>query len=274
MASGISCITCTKNRPLAFNLCKKWMDNQTVKPDNWIIISDGASITADLPSYATYRDRARNVNEPEHTMILNLLEALKYVAGKKILIWEDDEYYSPKYIETMSKLLDTYDLVGITKPKYYYLPTFKYHKHTNFKEHASFAETAFNASILPDLIDAADGDPNDSQYQFIDARLWKLCQERGRNTYLFDDDMESLYVGMKGLPGSMGIGCGHVNDPWYKPDLGKAILKKWIPNEDDFFTYVNFNQAVQDLKILNQAEDIKKDERRYQSARVINGKSI
>jgi len=37
----ITAITPTGDRPLALALCQQWMDAQTVRPDQWIVVDDG-----------------------------------------------------------------------------------------------------------------------------------------------------------------------------------------------------------------------------------------
>ncbi len=242
---NITCITCTGDRLLTFSLCKRWIENQTVKPKQWIIVDDGKTPLnkETLPAFAKYVRREPQSTDPKHTMILNMKEAIKHIEGDKIIIWEDDEYYAPKYIEVLSKKLDQYEIVGVGRSKYYHLANNTYHAHPNMG-HASLAQTCFRKSFLQDFIDILDGD------SFLDIRIWKMMNgndvtlketglhERVTNDkrgLIFSDKEESIYVGMKGLPGRDGIGAGHKG--MGTKDSNREVLRKWIVRENDFGLY-------------------------------------
>ena len=248
---GICAITCTGDRPIPFSLSERWMRAQTIQPDLWIIVDDGKipSQIPDLP-YVRYIRRERKSTDPIHTMILNLEEAMKYISRDKIFIWEDDEYYAPKYLENLSQKLDRYEVVGIGKSKYYYLPGLTYYQHPNMR-HASLAQTGFRESFLTELNAMMKGDC------FLDLRIWnkinpgevslslteignlEYVSKNGRG-YIFDDRDQNLYVGMKGLEGRIGIGAGHRGIGVH--DVDRSILKKWIPKEEDFNIYMSLKK--------------------------------
>ena len=186
--------------------------------------------------------------------------ALDRVEHEKIIIMEDDEYYAPNYIEEMTRRLELFELVGIGRSKYYHLPTFQHYSHKNMG-HASLAQTAFRRSFLPEVKQQLAGD------FFFDIRIWRLVNgfkadhleipqhipERisdDKRGFVFQD-LESLYVGMKGMPGRGGIGSGHIPkvdsgynpNSWYINDVDKSVLRKWIIKEEDFQTYAAFPNA-------------------------------
>jgi hypothetical protein len=234
----ITAITLTGDRPLPFDLCRQWISAQTVKPDQWIIVDDGKlpMKVNGLPAYAEYVRREPQRSDPQHTMILNLKEALKKVTGEYIIILEDDEYYAPAYIEEMVKRLNQHEVVGIGNSKYYHIAG-GYFTNENMN-HASFAQTAFRNNKIPVLEATFNGDC------FVDIRFWKKA-----NGFVFDDGEENpLYVGIKGLPGRPGIGNGHLFDNNYKKDTDHKILKKWIPK--DYMSYLDI------LKRSNSGEII------------------
>jgi hypothetical protein len=247
---GITCITCTGDRPLAFSLCQKWMSQQTITPDQWIIIDDGVikSDAANL-KFTDYHRRNPASSDSKHTMVLNLSLALDKIRNPKVLIIEDDEYYAPNYIEEMSRKLNNYEIVGIGRSKYYLINQYKYYRHTNMG-HASLAQTGFKTSFLPNVKKCLPGD------QFFDLRLWRIVngsdaervpcdsqvKERITNSktgIVFDDCDQMLYVGIKGMPGRGGIGSGHKDSGWYKPDFNKIVLRQWIKNDVDCQTYLD-----------------------------------
>ena len=231
--NGITCITCTGDRQVAFDLCQRWMNHQTVKPDQWIIIDDGKVPTEvwDLPwtpKQVDYVRREPKSNDPAHTLILNLKEALPKVKGDKIMFIEDDEYYAPTYIEEMSKRLEDHELVGICQSKYYHIAVAKWFRDNN-KDQASLAQTAFRKSMLKFVTTSLKGN------QFVDLRIWTYSGKKS----LFVDE-PSLYCGIKGLPGRPGIGQGHdVTMQGYKTDIGLNMIKAWIPGNYQYYLSLN-----------------------------------
>jgi hypothetical protein len=227
-----TCITLTGDRPVAFGLCQKWMAAQTIKCDQWVVVEDGkVPMREPFTPLVTHIRREPQKNDPAVTMLLNLKEALKVVTGDYILVWEDDEYYHPTYIEEMVKRLKSHEAVGIGNSKYYHLAG-GYLTHGNMN-HASFAQTAFRKEKIPILESTFDGD------SFIDMRFWKKAKG-----FIFDDgEKNPLYVGIKGLPGRPGIGQGHLFNSNYKPDADRKVLRKWIPK--DYPVYLDIIKKVQ-----------------------------
>ena len=235
----ITAITCTGGRPETFKLCQRWMMEQTVRPDQWIIVDDGKESlmksNGQFPSYSKYIRREPHLNDPQHTMLLNLKEAIPHIEGDVILFFEDDEYYAPGYIEEMVKWLDKYEVVGIAPSRYYHLFSGRYMDSGNM-HHASLAQTGFNKSFLPEFEKMLVGN------QYVDYRLWDNIKDPKRK-FLFSD-AKPLYVAMKGMPGRPGIGNGHRNFGELNPDSpDMATLKKWIPNQDHFNVYFNMSKA-------------------------------
>ena len=218
----ITVITPTGDRPLAFWLCQHWMLNQTVKPDQWIVVDDGHQLRDDLRigSFTRVRRPPKEDGQSRHTLLDNLRAAIPFIVGDKILIWEDDEYYAPAYIGMMSTWLDSHELVGIGNSRYYQVGSLGYHVHQN-KNHASLAQTGFRVSALPKFESLLGGRDN-----FLDIPLWKANVEK--RVYIDD---EPLYVGIKGMPGRNGIGAGH--NPKYcyrKHDSDFSVLRQWCKN--------------------------------------------
>jgi hypothetical protein len=253
---GITVITPTGDRPLAFGLCWRWMARQTKTPSQWIIIDDGKTamgsseipMTAPgLPAWIQYVRREPRSDDPKVTLDLNMRVALESgVTGDKVLIMEDDEYYAPGYIEEMSRRLDSHEVVGICDSKYYHLPTGGWDNCRNMA-HASLAQTGFRASFLPTFSEFVG---KGIYPDWLDTQIWRFVQASKKTAspiafQLFVDSAEPLYVGMKGLPGRSGIGSGH-NPTMYRrhrdtPD--RAQLKKWIPK--DYQIYLDVLKEMQ-----------------------------
>ena len=223
----VTAITPTGDRPLAFALCKHWMEMQTVRPDQWIVVDDGKTPTK-APAWADYIRRAPQHNDPKHTLNINIRTAIPHIKGSKIIIIEDDEYYAPKYVETMERHLGKYEVVGISRAKYYHLPSGGYTQIGNVT-HASLAQTGFRNSALQDINKLA----ADNNLLYLDMKLWQEIMPTGRG-FIFSDDLDGglLYVGMKGLPGRPGIGAGHSAALYGgNKDNNRSWLRKWVPRD-------------------------------------------
>lgn len=232
MTESLTLITPTGDRSLAFALCQNWIRKQTLQPDQWIVIDDGRMPTKPFICSMQYMRREPQPGDPHHTLLLNLKTALPLIRGDKIIIIEDDDYYAPKYIETMSAKLDEHEIVGIGRAKYYHLFSGGYYRHRNMR-HASLAQTAFRKSFLSEFEELLNSTDN-----YLDFQLWGKVKRSGRE-FIFIDDNESLYVGIKGLPGRQGIGIGynpkHRIYKQHSHDVSREILKKWIPEDYEIY---------------------------------------
>jgi hypothetical protein len=244
----ITAITPTGDRPMAMSLCQRWMTNQTMRPDQWLVVDDGQ--VPFVPSVPMeYVRREPRAGDPKHTLAINLLQAIPLIKGDKILIIEDDEYYAPNYVEEMAKRLDTGTIAGITQNRYYHLPTGGYYMMHNMG-HASLAQTAFTSAFIPTFKGAVEA----SMFvDFLDIRIWRMAKQslvrsfkfgsralttRSRTVgqaskgdlVLFSDADAPLYVGIKGLPGRNGIGMGHNPGMYPNRDTsGRRVLRQWMP---------------------------------------------
>lgn len=238
----ISVVTATGDKPLAFSLCVRWMLKQTRKPDQWIVVDDGNTPIdeqdiKDIP-FLTYIRR-----EPAETRTASFLgnwrEGLENCIGNKIIIVEDDEYYASRYIETMAKMLNGYEIIGITRSRYYNIASTWYKRIPNI-DHASWAQTAFSARLMPDVMDLLCG--NES----LDLRLWKKILAENIPHKLFDDN-EYLFVAIKGLPGRPGFGGAHRIKRVMDSSLKQ--LREWMPDIEDFNLYREIHEKLKAGKI-------------------------
>ena len=237
MTDLITLITPTGDRPLAFALCQKWVKKQTVQPYQWIVIDDGKIPVRPYTPMAYIR-REPKANDPQCTLILNLMTALPLIEGKKIIIIEDDEYYAPKYVAEMAVRLDQHEVVGIGNTKYYHLFSGGHYRHRN-RDHASLAQTAFRDSFLPELKKLLN---KNVEIARIDKHIWRKLKGSDRGVIFVDEDNDPLYLGMKGLPGRPGI-IGHdpESSPYHRrgshPDVSYGVLMHRIP--EDYGVYVD-----------------------------------
>jgi len=227
-------ITPTGDRPEAFELTRRWIGEQTEKPDQWIVVDDG-SIPLPIHLRVGVDYIRRNPSKGEGcTLNINLATSLPHIKGRKIFFIEDDDWYGPDYIKTMLEYLETYDLVGEGNARYFNLPAMKAHKVSNFV-HISLCQTGFNSPLLPTFAKCISGDP------YIDKRFWDAVLEN-KHIFLDLDDELHLHCSLKGLKGRGGIGLGHnPNDPFLDTNSetdGLQQLISWV-GKDNARIYLN-----------------------------------
>lgn len=236
----ITVMTPTGDRKLAFDLCRQWMQHQTVKPDQWIVVDDGVNPMKEglLPSWAFYVRRKPSCADPKHTLTINMKCALHFIKGDKILIMEDDEYYGPGYIEEISRRLDYYDVVGVGCSKYYHVTSGSYQRHQNMK-HASLAQTAFRSFLLPVFKECVE---KGMEHRWLDDWFWEVVNNFAKDNrirpHVFVDE-PSIYAGIKGLPGRPGICLWHKAEQYENCDNASAdVLKSWVPEHYNVYAHM------------------------------------
>lgn len=227
--SAYTALTVTSERPEALKLCQQYVQRQTVPPVEWLIIDD-SRVFQPLPDVKHIR-RHRISPEPPHTMKRNIAEALKHITTKKVVFFEDDDWYHEKYAENLLPWLEQYDYVGQSKITYYHLGQRKYHRWTDI-EHISLCQAGFNISLFrePEVTELLK-----TETPFLDLELWKLDIKK----FALPSDPQYT-VGIKGLPGKKGQTLGHYPDGRYKVDRDFDHLQSLIGN--DLYFYERFIQ--------------------------------
>lgn len=237
MKTGITIITPTGDRPEAFALCERWMSQQTLKPDQWIVIDDGqtptipSGLAKDIPMI--YGRREALPDDPPHTLARNMTLALKFVAYEKVIIIEDDDYYSKNYIKTVSSWLDKHDLVGQI-PTFYYHVGLRMYRNMSNRMHSSWFQTGFNFTAVTPCLNGV----LRKESLGIDTRLWRDFRQ---NKYLFTGS--PIAIGMKGMPGRKGLTVGHDLETWKKylsnaqKDVDMKFLKdSFMGSDTQYYT--------------------------------------
>lgn len=230
----IQVITPTGDRPEAFELCQRWMRNQTYRGElKWHIVDDGNS-AALAQWWEPAHQRADQLitwhrlppmdGNSQHRNMLHLLAQVD--PKHPVVIWEDDDYYAPTWLETVAEKLRKYDIVGQRRNRYYNVRTGATKVHRNLC-HASLCATALKGlrNIHELRRQCAIKAP------LIDIGLWR----RAENKHLFGG---CEVVGIKGMPGRGGIAGGHdlkTDEPF--------DLSQWIG--DDAKHYARFLQRPQ-----------------------------
>ena len=94
MSKPVSVITPTGDRPECFELLRRWVVHQTLRPAQWIVVDDGKTPMHPIPE-ATVIRREPHPDDPACTLGKNLEAALAHVLHDKIIIMEDDDWYGP-----------------------------------------------------------------------------------------------------------------------------------------------------------------------------------
>lgn len=202
-------ITPTGDRP--FDLCVKWMERQTRYPDQWLIVDDGKTPMVDwikeLPN-VTYVRREPTPQDFPHTLVNNMQEALKHVEYDRVIMFEDDDYYRPEYLETMNFWLGFADLVGQIPAHYYQLALHKYKVFNNL-QHASLCQTGFQLSKVKQILVQVLSSTKVSRSHSLDTRLWMAFKGK---KYLGVG--KTLCLGLKGLDGRKSTTHWQNLDAW------------------------------------------------------------
>jgi len=170
---AITVITLTGDRPECFDLLQKWMNNQTAQPNQWIVVDDGKEPIR-LCKEFEYIRREPTPQDFTHTLCQNLPLALNKVRNDKIIIMEDDDWYSSIYIEYMDNLLKDMDLVGFGNLMFYY-PFIGSYMIKDAAKRPAFAQTAFRKTIIPVLLEICAGASKEYDLcgkGLVDAALW------------------------------------------------------------------------------------------------------
>jgi hypothetical protein len=227
-SGGVTLITPTGGRPAAFVLCKKYVLRQTYHtPIQWIIVDDGdpSTIQTDfqLDTLATILYPKPKWQSGQNTLARNILAALPEIQYNRILFIEDDDWYSPEYLEFMCKMLEKHEIVGETPARYYHIPFRQYRLLPN-AHHASLCQTGIRFCLLHRLQKICQR----PSATFIDVQLWEGMSVAGLSKE------PGHCVGIKGLPGRPGIGVGHrpEGESDWKQDPDLSVLKIWVGKED------------------------------------------
>lgn len=185
-------ITPTGGRARALQFLNRYLTNQTFQDFKWIVLDD-VWPTSKKPSrcdkyiIADWKWSGQNTQSKCMDRLLEEVDDTD-----KLLICEDDDWYSPNYVEKMINALDKADIIGEKNAIYYNVKN-RTHKEMLNTKHASLCSTGVTKSGIARLRQVTNN-------KWIDIELWK----KGG---LLLDSRDS--VGIKGMPGRGGIGVGH-----------------------------------------------------------------
>jgi hypothetical protein len=220
---GLTLLTPTGARPEAFALCEKWLERQTYQGEiQWLVADDGPVPTPCTMGQTVIRP------EPfwqpgENTQFRNLLALFPLIKYDKIVHWEDDDWYGPGYLETVSKWLDEAPLVGEIPTRYYNVRARSWNPFGNDK-HASLCQTGMRPEVLPVLKRICEA------RRWVDMALWKDFPGK-----MFAGEQN---VGIKGLPGRPGQVGAHQNPRTLRrmvADPNLETLRSWIGEDAEAY---------------------------------------
>ncbi len=200
-----------------------YINRQTLKPDHWII-----------------------VDHKEETLAKDLTKRIRIGCEKAIelgcdvvLIMEDDDWYSPNYIETITKAWQIQgkpEIIGCDNTQYYHIKTGQTVELSHPKR-ASLMHTLISADGIKKIVW-----PEDS-FVFLDIELWKQLKGKTFKT------RDPIAVGIKHGIGSTG-GKGHLETfKGYQPDPDFKKLRQMVGSDADFYINI-FHPEIKKRKTI------------------------
>jgi hypothetical protein len=219
----VTLITPTADQPKGMALAEWYMNRQTVPFDQWIVADDGEQ-PANLTMGQDHVVRPRQ-HEGARSLAANMLAALPLVRNGIVIIIEHDDWYAPNHIEVCLQQLRDHSAVGSRLQRYYNVDNQHFRVMTNIG--SALCNTALRAPLIPMLAQAAQR-AFDRNAIGLDRLFWDSV---GGHVH----DIHTV-VGIKGLPGRVGLGIGHKppNEKWaHDPDL--AQLREWIGDDVKYY---------------------------------------
>lgn len=217
MTSDITIITPTCDRHFGFPFLEEFVRSQTVQPTEWIVADGGHT-----PPPLTMGQKLLSSPGPAGAQNLanNLARALGHATGTYIFIFEDDDFYFPDHIETGLKYLTQgARATGSNRLEYYNLQQRQYIQLMN--KGSALCQTSFHRDLIPLMLSVVQHCAKEKNYG-IDGRFWSVNGQKAHTA--------RTVIGMKGLPGTTGLGIGHrpgTRPGWIRdPNLDK--LKEWV----------------------------------------------
>lgn len=224
----LTLLTATGMRHQSWALCEKFMQRQTYAgPVRWVVVDDGQE---PQPIGFEKQGWTLEVIRPEpfwlpgdNTQARNLLAGMDVIGSdERVVFVEDDDWYSPNWLQVVDAMLARAELVGEGFARYYNVQLRKYRTHKN-AQHASLCSSAIRGKALETFRKVCL-----PGVQFIDISLWQSHPDK--HVFAGTD-----VVGIKGLPGRGGIGMGHKGNFLGDIDYTGDVLKSWVGADADLY---------------------------------------
>jgi hypothetical protein len=228
-------LTPTRARPYAFSLLERYLQNQTfTEPWLWIVVCDGGIEDYRFTCGQQVYRRTPRINEGVSLPCnLAFAESMIPESCERILVCEDDDYYAPEYLASMTGLLEQADLAGESIHRRLYWPVSRRARMASNPGVASLCQTGFTRAVLPTFRAVCRDDSNWA----VDIRLWRAWQ----GSKIFGQG--GNHVGIKGMPGtpnaSVNADCPGPPDlglktfgDWGLPDIYLTLYRNYTPDLD------------------------------------------
>ena len=241
---SIALLTSSRDRADKLKLVIDCVNNQTLKPDIWVIVDDSKEA---LPSnffdslVIPYRYIHQRQILPTSTA-WNMSIALDSVKADMYVMFDDDDYYPPTYIENAISFFssDTDELIGnrrwpdyrLTDPSY----RVRFTGSHNDKPLSEWRQTLIKGENLKQQI-----------FQLFRQYPTHTCQDcllreklltTDEHYHLYDFGEEHSSVGLKGYGDGKGVIEAHRSPEGFTPDPDYKMLNKWMG--DDIERYRRF----------------------------------
>lgn len=235
-------ITPTGDRQEAISLAIEMMNRQTVQPDMWIIVDDGKEKSNIQNIDCNYKIIYCEPIEG-YSIIRNIKEAIKLVPSNecKVVIWEDDDYYPPKYLEYINDALNYNNFITAQNLWYYHVGLRKYYHRTlstNMTSLHSFAMTGVCFDYFFQLLEQID-----PRKKCLDLAFLNFIKDK--SGIIHQDNKNNHPIHITGID-CKRRGCTQshqiikiANDNHYKNDHSAEKLKELV-GEDFYKNYLKF----------------------------------
>lgn len=226
---SFSVITPTRDRHCTFELCVRWMERSTIRPE-WIVVDDGDE-PVEPPSWATHV--RLDPSSTPHTNARNVRVGMEAASGEKVMYVEDDDWFPANYLEWMED--GDEDVAACSGIKVYHVGQRKYVEKpvkgwgpveapgglSSFRLRGDAAKKAMvdatNVAIAHGL-------------HTLDNVFWEVALGRGLNCQRrFRPD---AMVFLKGFPGKWRLSKKHRSMHGFDDDKKRSVLRSWVGDED------------------------------------------
>jgi len=225
----VALFTPTRGRPRSFALVEHCIKKQTYKGDYiWVVVNDGD----EGYNYKCGQEVICRRRRPRelHSLCSNTLKFFEEMEDQvdAVVVLEDDDWYSPTYLESLVEALEKEPLVGFAPERYWNL---KYQGYREFRNrgHCSFGASAFTKELFEVVrVLAHVGKP------ILDLPLWRSWSggKKILDNEVKGEEWQMQHVGLKATPGTLGIASGHKTPGVLDEDHG--ILRNWIGKDSVF----------------------------------------
>ena len=209
-------LTATGDRPQQLSRSRFYVERSVTACEvEWVVVDDG--VTPFNPGGCRY---LRRTPDGPGSIARNILWGIPHCDGDYVLIWEDDDWYSPLRIQAQTERLAKVPMHGWGQTMYYHVGTHRYIVFDNM-QHSAFFETGFQRKQLESFVPFIAS----SNKQFLDLLLWRTFAGTGTV-----EPSQRRCVGIKGLPGRPGL-AGHVGRKEYRSDPRHRVLVRTVGDD-------------------------------------------